>query len=96
MDYFLLEFVTKIIFLFHLYSDDRGYAAGNVVRPPLASEEEWPNLSEEIALRKVLTSYKVTGLRKLGTLAYKIKCKREKQLKKITEVERNIRTSLFL
>jgi hypothetical protein len=73
MDYFLLEFEIKIILLFHLYSDDRVYAAGNVVNTPVASEEELTNLSEEIALRKVLTSYKVTGLSKLGTLAYKIK-----------------------
>jgi hypothetical protein len=33
MDYFLLEFVTEIIFLFHLYNNFRGHAAGNVVAP---------------------------------------------------------------
>jgi len=63
-----------------------------MLSPPVASEEEWPNMNKETAVRKVLTSNKVTDLKRLGTLAYKIKCKCEKQLKKITEVERNVRT----
>jgi hypothetical protein len=52
-------------------------------------------MNEEIAVRKILTSNKVTDLRSLGTLAYKIKCKYENQLKKITEFERNIRNGLY-
>jgi hypothetical protein len=42
---------------------------------------KWPNMNEEVALRKLLTSNKVRELRNLGTLAYKSKCKCEKQLK---------------
>jgi hypothetical protein len=39
-------------------------------------------MNEELALRQLLTGNKVTELRNLGTLAYKIKCEWENQLKK--------------
>ena len=53
-------------------------------------------MNKETAVRNVLTSNKFTDLKRLGTLAYKFKGKCEKHPKKITEVERNVRTGLFL
>jgi hypothetical protein len=41
-----------------------------------------PNMNEEIARRKLLPGTKTTELRILRTLAYKIKCKPENELKK--------------
>jgi len=42
---------------------------------------KWPEISEEIAIRKILTG-KVPLKRELGTLAYNIKCKLGKPTKK--------------
>jgi len=39
-------------------------------------------MNEEIALGKLLKGRKVTGEKTLGILPYKIKCKRETELKK--------------
>ena len=41
-----------------------------------------PNMSEEIALRKLLIGNKLTEMRNSGALACSIKCKWENQLKK--------------
>jgi hypothetical protein len=38
-------------------------------------KKRWENMSEQIALRKILTGEKVTELRILGRPAYKMKCK---------------------
>jgi hypothetical protein len=40
------------------------------------------HISEEIAFRKICTVKNATEQRNLGTLAYKIKCKWENQVKK--------------
>jgi len=46
-------------------------------------------MSEQIAFRKLLTGDKVIELRTLGSSAYKIKCKRENELKNRTVFGRN-------
>jgi hypothetical protein len=53
--------------------------------------ERWRrgNRSEQIAFRKLLTGDKVIELRILGSPAYKIKCKRENELKIRTVFGRN-------
>jgi len=43
---------------------------------------KWPNINEEIALRKLRTCNKYTELRNISTLHYTIKCKWENQMKK--------------
>jgi hypothetical protein len=45
-------------------------------------KNKWPGINEAIALRKILTGNRFKELRNLGTLAYKIKCKWENQVKK--------------
>jgi len=40
------------------------------------------HVSEEIVFRKILTAKNATEQENLGTLAYKIKCKWENQVKK--------------
>jgi hypothetical protein len=45
-------------------------------------KRKWPNMSEEIAPRKLLTGNKISELRNLDTLAHDIKCKWKNQLKK--------------
>jgi hypothetical protein len=53
---------------------------------------EWLNMIEEIAVRKLLTGNWVTELRNLGTSAYKIKCKWEYR----TWILRGIGSSLYV
>jgi hypothetical protein len=47
-------------------------------------KNKWPHIDEEIALRKILTLKIFTQQIhvNVGTLAYKIKCKRENEVKK--------------
>jgi hypothetical protein len=47
---------------------------------------EWPLISEKIALKKIFAVDNATEQRNLGTLAYKIKCKRENQVNKGKQV----------
>jgi hypothetical protein len=44
---------------------------------------EWPHISDEIALGKIFTAKRPTEQRNLGTLTYEIKYKWDKQAKKI-------------
>jgi hypothetical protein len=44
---------------------------------------KWPNMSEEITVRKLLTCNKVTELRKLVTLTQSLKCEWVKHVKEI-------------
>jgi hypothetical protein len=57
-----------------------------------APERQRPNRNEKIALRKLLSGNRVTELRNVRTLAYRIKCKRKSDEGDRTEVDRRIRT----
>jgi hypothetical protein len=50
-------------------------------------EEQVATYNGAIGLRKILTGNKVKELRNLSTLAYKIKCKWENQVKKAVHIE---------
>jgi hypothetical protein len=52
-------------------------------------------MNEERALGKLLKGRKVTGEKTLGILPYKIKCKRETELKNTTQLGRRIRSKSY-